>query len=290
MKKRILIYGGSGQIGSRAVELLKKKYFVSAPSSAKIDVKNREQVIKHLRRTRPDQILYAVGFTSIDEAINKPGDSFLLNAASLMYICHEAAKMKIPVLHLSTEVVFDGTKTKGPYTETDTPNPVSINGMTKRLGELVVLGASPANCVARLIICYSSHYKRKSDIARMALLKIKKGEIFTATNDQEINPVYVDHLIQSLEVLINNKAQGIYHIGATNYTTPYQFVKKMVQAFGLDETLVKSTTFKEFSATRPGARPQHEWLSVKKFEKNFGKGILKTVENGIEDFRKNYKE
>lgn len=287
--KKILIYGGSGQIGSRAAELLKKNYIVIAPPSSKVDVRSRDRVVKYLRLTKPDQILYAVGFTSIDEAINKPEDSFLLNAASLMYICHEAAKMKVPVLHLSTEVVFDGTKKTGPYVETDKPNPVSINGMTKRLGELVVLDADPNNCVARLIICYSSKYNRKSDIARMALKRIKAAEIFTATDNQEINPVYVDHLIEALEVLIKNQAKGIYHLGATNYTTPYKFVKKVVHTFGLDETLVKSTTFKEFAKTRPGARPQHEWLSIKKFERDFGKGILKTVEEGIESFKANYK-
>lgn len=290
MKKRekILIYGGSGQIGSRAAQLLARQFEIAAPTHKEADVTDRTQVEKSIRSTRPDHILYAVGFTSIDKAPEQPANSYLLNAGAPAYITHMANKLKIPFHYLSTEVVFDGKLASRPHKEEDKQNPLSFNATTKYLGELTTLDASPRNCVIRLIICYSAHYERKLDLARLAAKKVQAGETFTATNDQEINPIYVDHLIEALATIMENHASGIYHVGATDYTTPYDFAKRIVRALGLDDSLVSPTTFKEFSKTRPEPRPQHEWLDTEKFKRDFGEGILHSVDEGVAQFKKDY--
>lgn len=287
-KPKILIFGGSGQIGSRASMLFAKDFSVFTPSHREVDVTNRNQVEEIINQIKPQQILYSAGFTYIDKAPKQIGNSLMLNTGSLHYITDKARRLDIPTHYLSTEVVFDGLKSNSPYTEKDHPNPVSINGMTKRLGELITLDASKNNSVLRLIICYSAKFDKKLDLARFGVSKVIKGETFTSTNDQEINPIYVDYLVEALITILKNKASGIYHLGATDYTTPYDFVRRIVKRTGLDESLVLPTTFAEFSKTRPEKRPQHEWLSTKKFEKDFGKGILKSVEEGIEQFVKNY--
>lgn len=290
MKKRekVLIYGGSGQIGSRAAQLLPAKFDIIAPSSKEVDVTNRGQVEKNIHTAHPDHILYAVGFTSIDKAPEQPADSYLLNAGAPTYITHTANKLRIPFHYLSTEVVFDGRLTSRPYKKEDKQNPLSFNAITKYLGELTTLDASSRNCVIRLIICYSASYERKLDLARLALSKIQSGENFTATNDQEINPIYVDHLVEAIATIMINHASGIYHVGATDYTTPYDFAKKIAKEFELNKSLVKSTTFKEFSKTRPELRPQHEWLDTSRFRRDFGAGILRSVDEGIKQFKKDY--
>lgn len=289
-KSKILLLGATGQIGSRAKVLLANRFEVLAPTHQQIDITIRSHVEKQLLRFKPLQILNCVGFTSIDDGPNKPLETINLNTRSLMYLTHTAAKLKIPVHHLSTEVVFDGTKSARPYLETDIPNPLSFLAATKRLGELVILNASPKNSVLRLIICYSPYYPRKMDLARLAISKVKVGQIFKATNDQEINPIYIDHSIAAIQTIMLNRASGIYHLGATNFTTPFKFVKGIVKKLGLDSKLIQPTTFAGFAKTRPEPRPQHEWLDVSKFEKDFGKGILCSVEAGIEAFAEAYRQ
>lgn len=287
-KTAVLVYGGGGQIGSRVVEMLSAKFKISAPSHKEADVTNYPQVKKNIGSVKPAQILYCVGFTNIDEGIKKAKEAFLLNAGAVGSITHLAKKLDIPFYYLSTEVVFDGQKTSGPYKVDDQPNPLSLVAATKRAGELLALDASPKNSVLRLIVCYSAYYPKKLDLVRLALDKVKKGETFTATDDQEINPIYIDHAVKAIEAILANQASGIYHIGSTDYTTPYKFTKKVAQALGFDKSRIHPISFKEFAKTRPEPRPKYQWLDIKKFQKDFGKGILRSIDEGIAQFKKDY--
>lgn len=287
-REKILIFGSSGQIGSRAVELLSTKFELICPTHQEVDVSRKERIEEFIDQVKPAQILYCVGFTNIDRAQEEFKEAFLLNAGAVHYITQRARSLHIPFHYLSTEVVFDGKKKDQPYTEDDFPNPLSVCGLTKRGGELVTLAASKNNSVLRLIICYSAKYRRKKDLARLALSKIKQGEKFRATHNQEINPIYVDHLIYAIEVILKNHACGIYHLGATDHTTPYEFARKIARRLNLDDSLIKPISFEEFSKGRPEKRPQHEWLDVSKFQKDFGKGILRSVDEGIDSFVRSY--
>lgn len=289
-KKKLLLFGGSGQIGSRIIDLLSSNFQIIAPTHSKVDLANPKAVKRFINTIKPSMILHAAGFTIIDKAIEFPVDAFNANTASLFVISQEASKIKAPFYYLSTDIVFDGQQTTRPYKESDIPNPLSLNAKYKRLGELITLDADKNNGVIRLIVCFSAHFPKRLDLARLAVEKVKKGEIFKATNDQYINPIFIDDLVNAIGQIIKNKASGIYHVGATNYTTPYKFAKSVIQNLGLDTRLIKPTTFKDFSKSRPEPRPKHEWLDIKKFEKSFGKGILKTVEQGINEFSAQYRK
>lgn len=288
IKEKILFLGGSGQIGSGFTKTLKNKYNIFAPTHGQIDIKDRSLVEKCIKDFKPDQIIYSIGFTSIDSAPQNPKEALELNVLGVFNTTQFAAVKKIPVHYLSTEVVFNGYKKENPYKEADRTDPLSLNAKLKKMGELVTLDQSPKNSVIRLIICYSSFYERKLDIARMVLRNLKQGKPFEATTDQEINPVYVTHLIKALSKIIDNRASGIYHVGAKDYTTPFNFCQKIAAKLGLDTKLIKGITFRQLSKTRPEPRPQHEWLDVSKFLKDFGENSLFTVDEGIEEFAKDY--
>lgn len=289
VKDKILIFGGSGQIGSKAKLLLSKNFKVIAPAREEVDITSKSQIENFIKSCNPNQILYSAGFTSIDNAPKYPGETFILNAGALYYISDLAKKKGIPIHYLSTETVFGGSNSHSPYSENDQPNPLPFLAQTKRAGELIILNSSSKNSVVRLIMCYSSVYDRKMDIARLALSKVLNGESFLATTDQKINPIYVDHLISALEKILTNRASGIFHVGATDYTTPFDFCRKVIKAFNLDEKLILPTTFSKFSKKRQEPRPKHQWLDVNKFLKTFGPDSLHTIDEGIAVFKKNFK-
>lgn len=288
-RKKILIFGGSGQIGTVAVKKLGKKFKTISPTHAELDATDRNSVEKYILATKPNQILYIAGYTNTDGAREEAGKAFLLNAGAVLHITRLAAHLNIPFHYLSTELVFNGKKTNMPYTEKDIPDPLLINGKTKVLGELTTLNASKSNSVLRLIMCYSPFYERKMDLARLTAFKLKKGEVFTATVDQLVNPIYVNHLAEAISRILEEGASGIFHLGATDYTTPYEFAKKVAKALNLDETLIKPVKFADFSKTRPELRPKDQWLETKKFRKKFGEGILKSIDESIADFARDYK-
>lgn len=285
---KILVLGGSGQIGSVLIKRLAKKFKLLSPTHSKLDVTDRDAVLKYIRRTKPDQILYITGYTNTDGAREEAGKAFLLNAGAVLHTSYFASKLKIPFHYLSTELVFNGEKSSSPYTEKDAPDPVLVNGKTKQLGELATLNASKNNSVIRLIMCYSPIFENKGDLARLVVKKLSAGQEFSATDDQLINPIYVTHLVDAIGKILEKKESGIFQVGATTYTTPYKFAKMVAKALNLNESLIKPVKFKDFAKTRPEPRPKDQWLDTKKFIRTFGKGILKPVEEGILDFAKDY--
>lgn len=287
-RERILIFGGSGQIGSVAKVKLAETFEILAPTHQDLDLLKKDELHKFIIKTKPSQILFAAGYTKTDEATKELGKSFILNCGCIMDLTYIAAKLKIPFHYLSTELVFNGLKKEKPYTENDLPDPVLTNGKTKRLGEVVTLSSSSKNSVIRLIMCYSAFYPNKLDLARLAIKKVSDHEVFIATNDQFVNPIYVNHLVKSIEVILEKRGCGLYQVGATSYTTPYDFSREIVKRLNLEYKLIKPISFKKFSKTRPEPRPQHQWLDVSKFKKDFGQGILKSLDEGIENFIKDY--
>ncbi len=284
----ILLLGGSGQIGSEFVKLLKNRYNLLAPTHQQLDVTDKSEIAAYIKTNKPDQIVYSIGFTSIDQAPTHVSEAFNLNVLGVLNTTSIAAAENIPVHYLSTEVVFNGYQVEHPYKEDDKPDPLSLNAKLKRMGELVTLDASLHNSVIRLIICYSAFYQRKPDLARLAVKNLSEGKTFTSTKDQEINPIYVNHLVRALSLIIDNRASGIYHVGAKDYTTPADFCRKIAKTLGLDPKLIQDTEFSEFSNTRPEPRPQHEWLDVSKFLNDFGQDALFTVDEGVQAFKDDY--
>ena len=191
----------------------------------------------------------------------------------------------VPMHHLSTDYVFDGTCQDQPYKEEDQPHPLAVYADSKWRGEEAVLQISTLNSVLRVIMPYRPLYAKKSDLARLSVEKLQKGERLQAVVDQSINPIFVDDVVWAIWAILQKRAQGIYHLGAVDYTTPYDFINKIVRLFSLDEGLVIPTSFEEFSQTRLAKRPQHSWLDTQKFREEFGGEILHTVDEGLSLFK-----
>lgn len=281
---KILLFGGTGLVGSRFHELLKDEFEITSPTHLEVDLLNPEQIRQKIIQTKPDQILYAAGFTNVDKAEEEGGLAYNLNTKAPEII----AKISkgIPIIYLSTDYVFDGTKSDSPYSEEDKPNPLSTYAKSKRKGEEIILSASNENSVLRLIMPYSAVYTKKMDLARIILSKLKNNEKILGVSNQKVNPIFVDHLVFAIAEVLKAKASGIYHLGATSFTTPLKFAKLIALEFNLDQNLIEQTTLKEFSKSRIALRPKDSWLDTHKFISEFGNGILHSVEEGIKEFKK----
>ncbi len=280
---KILLFGGTGLVGSRFQELLQYELNIIAPSHTDVDLLDPDQIKQNVNDIKPDQILYAAGYTNVDKAEEEGELSYKLNSKAPEVIS-ETVK-GIPVIYLSTDYVFDGKKSDNPYTEEDIPNPLSTYAKSKRKGEEIILSASPKNLVLRLIMPYSAVYTKKMDLARIILSKLKNNEKILGVSDQKVNPIFVDHLVFAIAEVLKVKALGIYHLGAISFTTPLEFSKLIAAEFNLSQNLIEQTTLEEFSKSRKAIRPKDSWLDTRKFISEFGNGILHSVEEGIKDFK-----
>lgn len=286
VKNKLLLLGGSGLVGSRVVALLSGQFDLVAPTAGDLDVIDKARVEESLNEIKPALILYAAGFTNVDLAEERKEQTYALNVEAAKTFVEFTKKINTPFYYLSTDYVFDGKQSDRPYTEEDQPIPVTgVYAKSKREGELVVLGASPINCVIRLIMPFSAVYKRKFDIARLILDKLKRGEKVNGVVDQKVNPIFVDDLVWAINKILQQRAWGIYHIGATSFTTPYDFILEIARQFKLPEEYIQKTSFEEFSKTRLSKRPQHTWLDTQKFRNEFGNDTLHTIEEEIRLFK-----
>lgn len=276
--------------GTRVAQLLKDKFKIIGPPHSHLDLANKREVIKNLEDVKPDHIVYLAGVTKVDEAQKNKKLAFLLNAQIPGYITQVAARLNIPLTYISTDAVFSGKKKGKAYREGDRPNPISVYGKSKLEGERKVLSASKANSVLRTIMIYTSYFPHRKDFARSAYESLKNKKQFSGIVDQVISPTFVDDLVFAIAKIIEKRKKGIYHIASVDRTTNYGFVKKIAQAFKFDKDLITKTTFREFFKDKSAPRQQYSVLETKKFRKEFGDGILHTIDEGIALFGKQTKK
>jgi len=292
-RQTVLVYGITGMTGQRVKDLLNVKFKIVGPPHSHLDLTNKKAVQKNIEDINPDLILYLAGITKVDDAQSNKKLAFLLNAEATKYAARKAAKLDIPFYYVSTDAVFNGKLKTRPYTEKDKTNPVSIYGKSKLAGEKAVLSMSPKNAVIRTIMIYSPYYEHKKDFARFAYESLKYKKQFSGIEDQFINPTYVDDLVNAIAAILQKRAKGIYHVAAKDFTTNYEFLKKIAKAFKFNEKLITKTTFEEFFKDKKAPRQQYSRLSTDKFRKEFGNKqsfssnkILHTVDEGIKAFKR----
>lgn len=286
---KVVVYGITGMVGTRIGQLLSNDFKIIAPPRSHLDLMDKRKVLEHIKDVLPDRIIYSAGLTKVDEAQSNPKLAYLVNAQIPKFISIHAAKFKIPVAYISTDAVFAGTLKKRPYTEKDKPNPMSVYGISKLDGERAVISASRKNCVIRTIMIYSANYPHKKDFARLAYETLSRGEKFQGIVDQVINPTFVDDLVWAIGAVIKKKAKGIYHVAAKDYTTNYGFVEKITKSFSFKKSLIEKVTFDQFFKDKKAPRTQYSWIDTSKFQKEFGHGILHTIDEGISLFKKQLK-
>lgn len=284
---KVLVFGGSGLIGSRIRQLFQTKYQIVAPSHLQVDVGNKKQTEQIIKTSKPNYIIYATGLSSPDQAEQYPKLAYLLNAQAPAFIARVAATLNIPILYFSTDAVFDGSKSNKPYLEDDKTHPLSEYGKSKLLGEQGVMNVSKRNCIARIIMVYSHEVTKRKRFVQIALETLKKGEKFYGVVDQIVNPIYVDDVVAAVELLLESGSCGIYHLGARDYVTNYEFVKKIAKVFNLNENLITGISFEEFSKEKYAPRTKFCWLDTLKFRKKFGDNTLHSIDEGINLFKSN---
>src|SRR5579884_3169966 len=140
---RLLITGAAGMLGSDVRTAAESAgHEVVALARAELDVSDREAVLAAVAEARPDAIVNCAAYTNVDGAQADPDAAGAVNALAPGFLAEAAASASAWLVHVSTDYVFDGTKTT-PYLESDPTGPRSVYGSTKLLGEQAIAIAAP---------------------------------------------------------------------------------------------------------------------------------------------------
>lgn len=272
---KILITGADGQMGRSLLRAFNAHDSVGL-SKKDLDITDSAQIEAALDRYDPSLVINTAAYTAVDAAEVSTVSAFEVNEGGPLALAILTAHRKIPLLHFSTDYVFDGAA-KVPYTEVSAPNPLSLYAKSKLAGEIAVQKNNPNHYIVRTAWIY--HEVGKNFPNTILALAKEKPEL-RVVNDQFGSPTYAPHLAASIVKLISGAyPYGLYHLAGSGQTSWYDLTKALLQQMGISTPVVPVSTA-EFP--RPARRPAYGVLmSVKAPEL-----ALPPWEQGLNEFVK----
>ena len=276
-KAKLLVVGSSGQLARSLMDAAPRYsgYHVVFMGRPALDLLDPSSLSHALDAVRPDWVINAAAYTAVDRAESEPDLAFAVNRNGAGDLAAAAARHSVPLIHLSTDYVFDGTKS-GAYTEADKPNPVSVYGRSKLDGEERVASSNPRHLIFRTSWVYSEY--GSNFVKTMLRLASERPELKVVA-DQYGNPTYAGDLALAIFDLIgrvgnaepNAAAWGIYHATGRGTTNWHGLAERIIEestCCGGLSVLVRPITTADFPTA--ARRPTNSALDCGKLEATFG--------------------
>ena len=285
---RVVVTGGTGQVGSEVVRCLDGRAEILSPGRAGLDLSEPDGIRSYLAANDPDLIVNAAAYTAVDRAESEPDAAVAVNARALAVIGEEARRRGAAVVHYSTDYVFDGTATT-PYEEDDPTAPRSVYGRTKRIGEVLLAEAGAAHLTLRIGWVYS-HLPGNflttmlSLMAERVSISVVADEIGAPTWSRDVARATVG----ALEALAGPPATwtrgglrealasrgGLFHLAPTGCTSWHGFAEeirdRVVEADLLRLTVRDIVPIPASEWPAEAARPPYSLLSAERIARETG--------------------
>ncbi len=251
---RVLVAGSAGMLAKDLVPIFAERgHDVVAPPESDFDITSVDTVKRTVGAVGPDFLVNCAAYTAVDDSESNEEQALLINGYAVQNLCLACQEHDVPLVHFSTDYVFDGTK-EGAYTIYDQPNPASAYGRTKLLGEKYVTWLLDRFFLVRTAWLFGHH--GRNFIETMLKLGPERGQI-DVVNDQHGCPTWTRHLAQATAELIESGRYGVYHVTNSEPTTWYDFALAIFRESGID-VRVTPTTADRFP--RPARRPANSVL------------------------------
>lgn len=266
-KKKILITGGNGQLGSE-LRVLSKNYIQFEwvfTDWEELDLCDLDNLAINLARINPHIIINCAAHTAVDKAESEFELSDVLNHQSVAIMAQWSHVNECQFIHVSTDYVFDGTASIA-LTETAQPNPINVYGVTKLAGENSCLRENPNAIIIRTSWVYSSF---GANFVKTMSRLMQERDSLNVVNDQIGSPTYAADLAQAIMTIItHSKWQGgIYHFSNEGEISWYEFALAIQEIGGFDCAIggIPSSAY-----PTPAKRPQYSLLDKTKIKETFG--------------------
>ena len=270
---RLLVLGAGGQVGRELCRLRwPVGYSLAALDRAGIDIAKRGAVLGLLGRERPDCAINAAAYTAVDRAESEPDAAWAANCAGPKNLAVACAEAGIPLVHLSTDYVFDGAKA-APYREDDPVNPLGVYGKSKEAGDRAIRGVLPEHVILRTAWVYSAHGHNfvktmlRLGAARPAL-RVVADQTGSPTSAADIAAAICE-VVRHIEV---GKARwGTYHFAGAGAVTWHGFAEAIFAAAAPwrgEPPRVEAIATAEYPT--PARRPANSVLDCAKIGEAYG--------------------
>lgn len=282
---RILVTGKSGQLAASLAERATetpgvKLIFLGRPE---FDMENTASIEKKIWAPRPDLVINTAAYTTVDKAETEPERAFSINRDGAAAVARAAMRLGVPMIHISTDYVFDGFKTQ-PYTETDETSPLNIYGRSKLAGERAVFDEYPDALILRTSWVFSPF---GSNFLRTMLKIGAERPIVRVVSDQFGNPTSALDLaaaILEISPMLKSHPGGLYHLTDTGNTSWHglaDFIFRESAKLGGPAPTVEAISSIEYKTA--ATRPTNSRLDCSAFHSRFGVKLRHWTEAAAEN-------
>ena len=275
---KILVTGKNGQVGYELQRSLASLGEVVAVDVDECDLARPEEIVALVERVKPGLIVNPAAYTAVDKAEAEQELAFSINATAPKVLAAQANLLNIPMIHYSTDYVFDGAKV-GVYVEEDDVNPQSVYGKTKWLGEKNVRAMCPQHVILRTSWVFGAH---GGNFLKTILRIVQERDELKIIADQFGAPtsagLLADSTAKIAKQLLSDNAKlkvGTYHLVASGETTWHGYASKVValaNQLGI-KTKIQAGDIQPIPTEAyplPAPRPKNSRLSTRKIQETFG--------------------
>ena len=263
--RRIIVIGAKGRLGAALTREYQRAFSVKAFARSQLDLGKLDQVRSTLSETEFDLLINCAALTNVDYCESNRDEAFLINAEAPRLLAEICRQKSAALIHISTDYVFDGRQ-DSPYTEEDTPRPLSVYAESKLAGEEETLRVSHNNLVIRLSWVFGPD---KPSFIDQIIQRARENDVVAAVADKFSSPTYTIDVANWLRLAIDKNASGILHLansGGCSWQEWAQYALDVCRNFGIPLKAervgaVSLADMKNFVAQRP----VHTVLSTAKF-------------------------
>ncbi len=294
--RKVLVAGGAGQLGFELRRLAWPQGFaVEAPDRADLDIQNPKDLKAFILDKKINAVINAAAYTGVDKAETEITAAFAANALAPAALAEAARERAVPLIHVSTDYVFDGSK-QGAYEVDDPIAPLGVYGASKAAGELAVLSGAPRAAVVRTAWVVSA---RRTNFAKTMLRVGQERDALRVVDDQRGAPTLAADLAAALATItvrmIEDEAAptGLFHFSNAGPTTWHGFaaaIFDVAREKGLKTPRLEAITTADYPT--PARRPANSLLSTARIERDYGvtprpwrEALPALVDDILRDFR-----
>jgi dTDP-4-dehydrorhamnose reductase len=274
---RIYTIGTEGQVARSLREAARENPDIVIGWGARpdVDILHPKLVERALENFSPDIVVNPAAYTAVDRAEDEPELAFAINRDGAETVAKAARQRDIPIIHLSTDYVFDGRKA-GPYVETDAVAPIGVYGRSKLAGELAVTTANERNVILRTSWVYSPF---GSNFVRTMLRLASERDRLRVVGDQIGCPTYAPDIANAIITIArtirsagwDKRFSGVTHLAGPDEVTWFDFARqimRLIEAKGGSGAAVDEIATADYPTA--AARPANSRLNCERLYATFG--------------------
>jgi dTDP-4-dehydrorhamnose reductase len=231
---KILVTGKGGQLANELGNSVPQEHQLVSLGSKELDITNSELVNQTINAQQPDIVINAAAYTAVDKAETNKELAYAVNQTGAKNLAMACKQHNIRLLHVSTDFVFDGTKST-PYLTDNIPNPINVYGASKLAGDLDVMEILPSSVIVRTAWVYSAH---GNNFVKTMLRLMAEKPTLGIVYDQIGSPTWAAGLAKWLWAVVEKPQVCVHHSTDAGVATWHHFAVA-IQELAIEKGLLK---------------------------------------------------